>query len=78
MERKLNLEINKIFHLEDSVIMYGIYNAETVENIVDTLEKMPNRTTQNEKLFMVKLTHWFIGINQRRAGTLCYKLNFIH
>ena len=27
MERKENLERNKIFHLEDSVVMYSVYNA---------------------------------------------------
>ena len=39
MERKVNLERNKIFPLEDSVVMYGIYNAETIENSVNTSEK---------------------------------------
>ena len=36
-ERKVNLERNKNFHLEDSMIMYGIYNLETVENLVNTV-----------------------------------------
>ena len=39
MERNDNVDKNKSFHLEDSMIMYSTYNAETVENLVDTLEK---------------------------------------
>ena len=59
MERKVNLQTNKIFHLEDSMIMYCIYKAETIENLVNTVEKMHNKTTWNKKLFMGKLTWWF-------------------
>ena len=44
MKRKVNLERNKIFCLEDSVKMYGIYNSKTVENLVNTLETMQNKT----------------------------------
>ena len=32
MENKVNLQQNKIFHLEDSMVMYGIYNSDTLEN----------------------------------------------
>ena len=39
MERKVNLKRNMIFHLEISMVMYSIYNAETMEKIVNTLEK---------------------------------------
>ena len=45
MERKVHLERNKVFHLEHSMVMYSIYNAETIENLVNPLEKMHNKTT---------------------------------
>ena len=45
MERKLNLERKKVFHLEDSMVMYGIYNAETIENLLNISETMHNKTT---------------------------------
>ena len=32
MERNVDLERKKIFYLENSVKIYGIYNAETIEN----------------------------------------------
>ena len=45
IEREVNLERNKVFHLEDSMIMYGIYNVEIVEKLFNTLEIMHNKTT---------------------------------
>ena len=44
MKPKVNLERKKIFYLEDSVIMYSIYNAKTMKNLVHTSEKMHNKT----------------------------------
>ena len=32
MEKQVNLKRNKVFHLEVSMVMYGTYNAETMEN----------------------------------------------
>ena len=34
MEKNLDFGKNKIFHLEDSMMMYDIYNVETLEKIV--------------------------------------------
>ena len=33
MENKVNLQQNKLIHLEDSMVMFGVYNAETLEKI---------------------------------------------
>ena len=63
MENKVNLEQNRIFHLEDSMVMYGIYNSDTLDQLIDTLHKMHNKTTWNEKLFASKLNHWYLSKN---------------
>ena len=34
MEKKVDLQGNKIVHLENSVVMYGIYNSETLEKLI--------------------------------------------
>ena len=47
MEKNLHLANNKILLLENSVVQYGIYIAETIEKIVNTIEKMHSRTTLN-------------------------------
>ena len=45
MENKVNLQCNKIIHLENSMVMYGIYNSDTLEKLIDTVHKMHNTTT---------------------------------
>ena len=35
MESKVDLQHNKIFHLEDSMIMYGIYNSDSLEQLIE-------------------------------------------
>ena len=37
MENQINLEQNKIFHLEDSVVMYSIYNSYTLQKLINTV-----------------------------------------
>ena len=38
-------------HLKDSMVMYGIYNAETLEKLIDMVCCIHNIKTPNEKLF---------------------------
>ena len=59
MENKINLQCYRIIHLEDSMVMYGIYNSETLEKLIDTVHKMDNSTTPNEKIFAGKLDSWY-------------------
>ena len=59
MEKKVDLPCNKIPHLENSVLMYGIYNSETLEKLINTVHKMHNTATCNEKLFSGKLAEWY-------------------
>ena len=48
MENKVNLQHNKIIHLENSMVMYGFYNLKTLVKLIDTVHKMHNTTTPNE------------------------------
>ena len=50
MEDKVHLYCNKIFHLEDQVVMYGIYNSDTLEALIETVHRLHNQSTWNEKL----------------------------
>ena len=51
MENKADIKHSKIFHLEDSVVMYGIYNSDTLEDLIDTVHRLHNKSTWNERLF---------------------------
>ena len=38
-------------HLEDSMVMYGIYNAKTLEKLINTEHHIHSFTPSNERLF---------------------------
>ena len=48
MENKVDLQCSKIFHLEDSVVMYGIYNSDTLEGLIDAVHRLHNQSTWNK------------------------------
>ena len=59
IQNRVDLQHNKIFHLEDSVVMYGVYNSDTLEDLIDTVHKLHNKTTWNEKLFSGQINNWY-------------------
>ena len=74
MEKQVNLERNKSFHLEDSVVMYGIYNSEMIEKWINTIQNIHNKTTWNENLFVQKLNYWYHW-HLSEAGAMHYTTN---
>ena len=59
MERKVDIQQNRIHHLEDSMIMYGIYNSDTLEQLIEPVHRMHNTTSWHERIFAGKLNHWY-------------------
>ena len=55
INERQNIEHNRIYHLEDTMIMYGKYNSDTLTNLIDTVHKMHNVTFLKEKLFVGKV-----------------------
>ena len=43
--------------LDDTMLMYGIHNAEMLEKLIKTVHKMHNTTSSHEKLFAGKHNH---------------------
>ena len=76
MENKINLQHNKIIHLEDSMVMYSIYNLETLEKLITTVHKMHNFTTPNEKLLFRKLRSWYTWYITK-DGNVHYTINSV-
>ena len=51
-------------HLENSMVIYGVYSMETLENLINTVHSMHNFTTQIERLFVQWLNTaytWYIN-----------------
>ena len=48
---KANIQHNKLMQLENSMLMYDVYNAETLEKIITTVHNIHNTTSSHERLF---------------------------
>ena len=59
MENKVDIQYNKIFHLEDSMVMYGIYNFDTLDALTDTAHRLNIQSTLNERLFVGQNKEWY-------------------
>ena len=51
MNDQINIQYNKLMKLDDTVLMYGIYNAEMLEKLINTVHEIHNATSSHEKLF---------------------------
>ena len=74
MENKVDLQCNKIFHLEDSMVLHGIYNSDTLETLIDTVHRLHNQSAWNKKLFLVEISNWYHWYLSER-GVNCYAIN---
>ena len=57
MNNKANIQCNKLMKLDDTMLMYGIYNAETLERLINTVHEIHNTTSSHEKLFTGQHNH---------------------
>ena len=58
------------------MVMYGVYNAETLEKFINTVHQMHNITTLNERLFVGELSTaytWYVNKN----GVHHYAINLL-
>ena len=76
MNKKTNIQHNRIHHLEDTMIMYGVYNSDTLTDLTDTVHRMQNFTTWNEKTFAGKLHDW-MEIYSQHEGMCNYAINSV-
>ena len=51
MNEKANVQCNKLMKLDNSMLMYGIYNAEMLEKLIKTVHRIHNTTSSHERLF---------------------------
>ena len=58
INKRQDLEHNRTYHLEDTMIMYGKYNSDTLTNVIDTVHGMHNLTSLKERLFVGRVKDW--------------------
>ena len=51
MSNQANIQHNKLMKLDNTLLMYGIYNAEMLEKLINTVHEIHNVTSSHEKLF---------------------------
>ena len=51
MPISMDMPRNKLMHLENALVMYGIYNTETLEKLVKAVQVIHSRQSLNEGLF---------------------------
>ena len=76
MNKNTDVQHNQIHHLEDTMIMYGVYNSDTLTDLIDTVHRMQNFTTWNEKTFTGKLHDW-MEIYSQDEGMHNYAINSV-
>ena len=55
---KSEIDHNRVYHLEDTMIMYGKYNSDTLMELVKTVHQMQNVMTWKEKIFVSQIIKW--------------------
>ena len=76
MDKRTNMQCNRIHPLEDTMIMYGVYNSDMLTDLIDTVQRMQNFTTWNEKTFAGKLHDW-MELYAQDEGMHNYAINSI-
>ena len=76
MNKKTDVQCKRIHHLEDTMIMCGVYNSDTLKDLIDTVHRMQNFTTGNEKTFAGKLHDW-MEIYSQDEGMHNYAINSV-
>ena len=80
MGNEASVQHNKLMKLDDAMLMYGIYNAETLEKLINTIHETHNVTSSHEKLFagehnptLFRMLYTdYIGIQQYATNSLLF------
>ena len=81
MPSKVDIQTNKLIHLENTLVMYCVYNTETLEKLIKTLHTLHRRQSINEKLFTGQITkaykyysqmHGDLGIQHYAINSMLY------
>ena len=62
MNDQVNIQCNKLMKLDDTMLMYGRYNAEILGRLIKTVHAIHNATSSHEKLFAGEHDHLLFRI----------------
>ena len=58
IEKRADMQHNRVYHLDDTMMMYGTYNSDTLMDLIETVHKIHNVTTLREKIFAGTMPRW--------------------
>ena len=75
MSNQANIQHNKLLKLDNTMLMYGIYNAKTLEKLINTVHNIHNVTSSHEKLFAEHNSTLFRLLYMDALGIQQYAIN---
>ena len=66
-----------MYHLEDTMIMYGKYNSDMLMDLINTVHHMQNLTSWKEKMFVGKMTEWVTKELTKSKNEYSYSIDTI-
>ena len=51
MNNEANIQHNKLLKLDNTMLMYGIYNGDTLDELINTVKEIHNVTSSHDRLF---------------------------
>ena len=58
MNEKANIQHNKLRKIDDTILMYGVYNAEMLEKLIKTVHKFHNTSFPGEIVCWQAQSHY--------------------
>ena len=56
MPSRVDIQRNRLIHLEDTLVINRVYNAKTLEKLIKTVHALHSRQSMYEKLFTGQIT----------------------
>ena len=77
MSFKVDIQRNRLIHLENTLVMYGVYNAATLEKLIKTVHTLHSRQSMYKKLFTGQITKAYKYYSQMHgdSGIQHYAIN---
>ena len=76
IDKNTDIHCSKIYHLEDTMIMYGVYNSDTLTYLIDTVHRKQNTSTWKERAFSGRLNQW-LDLYLHQEGMHHYAINSV-
>ena len=72
LNSRTNIDHNKVYHLEDTMIMYVKYNLDILMELVTMVHQMQNVTTWKEQIFVSEMNDWL----KHKLENICSEFDY--